>query len=324
MPSERPAAREEFEPSTASIRAPLELDWTNEDTAVTRATEVNAVPAEARTRDRATLTVMSGVNAGQVFALEQDACMVGRDRDAEVRIEDAGISRIHARITRTTADQYFVEDLNSTNGTFIDGRRIQRAELRTGDHIQFGPNAALSFSLKDAREEALARQLYESSTRDPLTAAFNRRYFNDRLAGEVAYATRHKTHLATVLFDLDHFKQINDRYGHLAGDQVLRFVAVQVTKSIRTEDVFARWGGEEFVVLVRGIDHQNVALFANRLCRAVERGRIEWGGVALRPTVSAGVASIEECDNPSPQTLMTLADERLYRAKNTGRNRVIA
>jgi diguanylate cyclase (GGDEF)-like protein len=324
MSDKRPAPRETFEPNTASIRAPLERDWADEDTAVTRPTEIHPEHAEVRARDRATLTVLSGVNAGQVFALENERCIVGRDRDADVRIEDAGISRQHARIIRGGSGQYFVEDTNSTNGTFIEGRRVHRVELHSGDHVQFGPNTALAFSLKDAREQELARQLYESSTRDPLTGAFNRRYLNERLTTEVAYATRHRTHLAAVILDLDRFKLTNDRYGHLAGDQVLRFVAAQVTKSIRTEDVFARWGGEEFVVLVRGIDHQNVALFAHRLCRAVEHGRIQWAGVTLGSTVSIGVASIEECDNRSALTLMALADERLYRAKSKGRNCVVA
>ncbi len=324
MSDKRPVLGEKFEPNTASIRAPLQGDWADEDTAVTRPTDVNSTPAEVRARDRATLTILNGVNAGQVFAVENETCSVGRDRNADVRIEDAGMSRQHASIIRTASGQYFVEDASSTNGTFIEGRRVQRVELRSGDHVQFGPNTALSFSLKDAREQELARQLYESSTRDPLTGAVNRRYLNERLTTEVAYATRHRTHLATVLLDLDHFKLTNDRCGHLAGDQLLRFVASQVTKSIRTEDVFARWGGDEFVVLVRGIDHQNVALFANRLCAAVEHGRVEWAGVALRSTVSVGVASIEECKNRSALTLMALADERLYRAKTSGRNRVVA
>ena len=147
----------------------------------------------------------------------------------------------------------------STNGIYVNGERKQQAKLQPGDQVQVGPNVTLRFSMIDVAEEALARQLFDSSTRDALTHAFNRKYLMGRLVSEVAYAERHKSRLGLLLFDLDHFKQVNDEHGHIAGDAVLQGVAGFVTRLIRTEDVFARYGGEEFVVLVRGIPHDEAS-----------------------------------------------------------------
>jgi diguanylate cyclase (GGDEF)-like protein len=183
----------------------------------------------------------------------------------------------------------------------------------------------LRFAIIDEAEEQLAHQLYEASTKDALTKVYNRKYFVERLAAEVAYAHRHKTHLAIVLVDLDHFKKVNDTYGHLAGDVVLRVVVAQMQRTIRTEDVLARYGGEEFVLLVRGIEHKNVAHFGERVRRAVERLQIPWEKTQLKATLSAGVASLSELEvGALGEKVLHLADERLYKAKSGGRNRVVS
>jgi diguanylate cyclase (GGDEF)-like protein len=288
---------------------------------------VSPIPEERPSKrlDRAILTVLTGVNAGQVFAIERDETIIGRSRDAHVRVDDVGISRKHTRVARTQDGRFFVEDLGSTNGTFVAARRIDRLELRPGDRVQVGPNVLLRFSVIDATEEELARQLFEASTRDALTRVFNRKYFLERLASELAYASRHKTPLAVVLFDLDHFKAMNDTHGHLAGDVVLRVVAAAVQKTIRLEDVLARYGGEEFAILVRGIEHEKVTIFAERVRKAVESLDIPYESERLKATISAGVASLTQVPGaPSGEALLLLADERLYRAKDMGRNRVVS
>jgi diguanylate cyclase (GGDEF)-like protein len=189
--------------------------------------------------------------------------------------------------------------------------------------VQIGPALVLRFSVIAADEEALARQLYEGSTRDALTRVYNRKYAGERLTAEVAYAHRHGTLLSLVLFDLDHFKRVNDSLGHLAGDVVLRVVAAQVQKAIRVEDVLARYGGEEFIVLVRGVERDGATVLANRLRTGVERLSIPWESRAIKVTVSVGVASLSECGpRATVDALVTLADERLYKAKTGGRNRV--
>jgi two-component system cell cycle response regulator len=284
---------------------------------------VVAPPWIAPSPDRALLTVLVGLNAGQVFTLGRDETFIGRGRDADVRIHELGISRRHARIVRTEGRRYILEDLSSTNGIFVNGEKSQRVVLADGDRVQIGPGLVLRFDLIAADEEALARKLYESSTRDALTRLYNRKYADERLAAEVSYAHRHGTFFSLLLFDLDHFKRVNDTFGHLAGDVVLRVVSAQMQRAIRTEDILARYGGEEFVVLVRRIEDKRVRVLANRVRTWVERLSIPWESRTIKTTVSVGVASISECEpGATVQALVLLADERLYHAKAGGRNRV--
>jgi len=315
-PSEPPSSRrssvDEFQDEESSTR--------NTDAAI----PILAPVAEST---RAVVTVVTGPGAGRVFSVSGEA-VIGRGKEAHVRIDDGGASRAHARIY-ASGGSYVVEDLGSTNGTFVDGRRIERAELKSGDRIHLGPHIVLSFAILDAQAERITQQLYESSVRDPLTRAFNRRYLVERLASEVAYARRHKTALGLILMDLDLFKRVNDTHGHLAGDELLREVSATVQRMIRAEDVFARFGGEEFVLLVRGIEHVNVGRFAERVRSAVERLEVRAGaaGAVIKATISAGYASITELPSDDreqslPERMLRLADERLYLAKSAGRNRV--
>jgi diguanylate cyclase (GGDEF)-like protein len=301
-------------------------EWADEEssTRTTEATIAMPPPTSRRQSTRALLTVVSGPNIGRVYSVRDGETVLGRGKEAHVRMEDAGASRAHARIVLEEGGHYVLEDLKSTNGTFVAGRRIDRTELSSGDRIHIGPNVVVSFAILDAQAERLAHQNYESSVRDPLTRAHNRRYLVERLASEIAYARRHASRLALILFDLDHFKRVNDTSGHLAGDEVLRDVAGLVSRMIRAEDVFARFGGEEFVILVRGISHVNVGRFAERLRAAVERLEIVHGDAVLKVTISAGLSSLEEFadSSRSPETMMRVSDERLYRAKTAGRNRV--
>jgi two-component system cell cycle response regulator len=315
----------------ASGRPPMlslsELEHYEEDTDVGRLTPIHLQrPADSTKRDRAILTVITGLHAGQIFSLDSDSVVIGRGRDTLIRIDDAGISRQHTCITRNKDGSYSVEDLGSTNGTFIGARRIvDKEQLTTGDRIQIGSNIVLRFAVTDGADEALARQLYEASTRDSLTRIFNRKYFFARLNSEIAYGIRHKTLVSVILFDIDHFKRVNDEHGHLGGDVVLRLVAAQVEKSIRLEDVLARYGGEEFAILVRGIEHARANRFGERIRAAVERLVVPWEGKSLRTTVSVGVASLNELSElATGEGLLGLADVRLYRAKQKGRNRVCA
>ena len=283
-----------------------------------------SAPRDQKTR--AVLTVVSGPSTGRTFSIDGDT-ILGRGKDAQVRLDDGGASRAHARVRPLPGGAYEIEDLGSLNGTFLDGRKVTRAVLQSGDRINIGPNIAVTFAVVDAQAERISMQLYESSVRDPLTRAHNRRHLVERLASEIAYATRHKTPLGLILLDVDHFKRVNDTHGHLAGDDVLRELAALVQRMIRAEDVFARFGGEEFVVLVRGIEHDNVGRFAERIRLAVEKMEVASdsieGGV-LRVTISLGFATFGELDagERTADGLLRLADARLYRSKQDGRNRV--
>jgi two-component system, cell cycle response regulator len=248
------------------------VEWSDEEvsTRATEATIAMPTPTTQRQSTRALLTVVTGPSVGRVYSVRDGETVLGRGKEAHVRLDDAGASRAHAHIVTSAGGQYFLADMGSTNGTFLGGRRIdKKVELSSGDRINIGPNIVVSFAILDAQAERLAHQLYESSVRDPLTRAHNRRYLVERLASELAYARRHKTRLSLILFDLDLFKRVNDTYGHLAGDDVLRDVSALVSRLIRSEDLFARFGGEEFIILVRGISHTNVGRFAERVRAAV-------------------------------------------------------
>jgi two-component system, cell cycle response regulator len=287
-------------------------------------TMVLSVPSQQVHRTSAQLTVIAGPHAGKAYSLNREETILGRGREANVFIDDAGASRSHARIVVTEDGRYVLEDLRSRNGTFVGGRRVDRVELSSGDRIAIGSGVTLSFAILDAQAERMAHQLYESSVRDALTRAHNRRYLVERLGSEVAYARRHSAPLSLIMFDVDHFKRVNDTYGHLTGDDVLRDVAALVGRMIRSEDVFARYGGEEFVVLARGIEHSNAGRFAERLRGAVERLEISSGEQVVGVTISAGFASLDELGESqrTAEGLLRLADARLYGAKSAGRNRI--
>jgi diguanylate cyclase (GGDEF)-like protein len=323
LPVEAPPASPPQSPvSNDRLSQPSAPPAWSEDPPTIRGIQV-ALPAPAASPTNRVLTVLLGVNAGQVFTLDRDETLIGRGRDANIVIDEVGISRRHARIRRADGGRHILEDLDSTNGVFVNSRRVERADLADGDRIQVGPAVLLRFGLVAADEEALARQLYEGATRDALTRLYNRKYATERLGAEVAYAHRHATPLSVILFDIDHFKRVNDTFGHAAGDAVLRILSAQAQKTIRGEDVLARYGGEEFVVIVRGIEHRSAMVLADRIRKSVERLSIPWDSGTLTISISAGVASLGECGPKAPEdALVSLADERLYRAKAGGRNRV--
>jgi diguanylate cyclase (GGDEF)-like protein len=276
-------------------------------------------------RDRASLTQVKGPNPGAIHSLLLDVNVLGRGKECTLRVDDPGISRGHARIVHVRSGTYVIEDLGSRNGTYVNGQRVVSSQvLAEADRVGIGLVVELRFSLVDEIEESVLRSLYESSVMDALTGAFNRKHFVDRLTSEIAFARRHKTPLSLILFDLDHFKHVNDTHGHLGGDHVLSTMAGLVKRSLRTEDIFARYGGEEFAIIARGIDVERAYAFAERIRNIIAGARIELNGTLVPVTVSLGVASLTCCeDAPGKEALVAKADERLYRAKRSGRNRSV-
>lgn len=163
----------------------------------------------------------------------------------------------------------------------------------------------------------------ESARRDPLTGMHNRRSFEDRLTAETARYHRYRHPLSLLVLDLDHFKQINDRWGHEAGDAVLRAVARVLEATVRETDTAARYGGEEFVVVAPEAMLRDATEMAERIRAAVERLEVVWGGTRIPIHISVGVAACPECVE-DPGALMGSADAALYRSKEEGRNRVSA
>jgi len=275
-------------------------------------------------RDRGVLTQLGGLETGRVLTFDAAPATLGRAPDCTYVFEDASLSRVHARILRE-GGAFVVEDAGSSNGTFVNDERLPRSLLGDGDRVRLGLVVTLRFQLVDAAEELGLKNVYDSSMKDGLTGAFNRRHLGERLTAEISFAQRHGTPLSLVMFDLDHFKKINDRHGHLAGDEVLRATAARVRAALRGEDVLARYGGEEFVILARGIELANAGRLAERVRAAAEASPVPYGVLSIPTTLSAGVASLSCCgEERTVQKLIAIADERLYAAKNAGRNRVVA
>jgi diguanylate cyclase (GGDEF)-like protein len=269
------------------------------------------------------LVRIDSVDAGRLYTVEGPELRLGRLTDNGVVIDDSGISRYHARLFRD-GNVYRVEDLGSSNGTYVNGVRVTSAEVAEGAVVQVGPKARFRFSVIDRHQERILRQLYESAVRDPLTGVFNRGYLIDRLGSELAYAKRHGGEVSMLIMDIDYFKKINDTFGHLAGDMVLKAFTAVVFASLRTEDILARYGGEEFAVLLRGISLAGAARAAERLRHAVSELALSHEGHTIQVTVSVGCASLKCPDVVCPETLIAAADRRLFAAKKAGRNRVVA
>ncbi|HEX3344914.1 MAG TPA: GGDEF domain-containing protein [Polyangiaceae bacterium] len=272
---------------------------------------------------RATLTILTGLDAGRLITVEGAPIVIGRADDSDLVVDEMGVSRHHARVGRRPDGGFYVEDLGSTNGTFLGDVRITTALLDRGCLLQLGPRLQMRFAVLDGVDEALHQQLYDSSVRDPLTQIFNRRYLEARLLSEVARARRAKAELALLMIDVDSLKAVNDTFGHLAGDRALRAVAARIYRALRVEDVLVRFGGDEFVVLAVGTDRVDARQLAERVRRAVEGLRMSARGRDVRITASIGVASLGELGaNDDPAALLATADGRMYRAKETGKNRV--
>jgi two-component system, cell cycle response regulator len=274
-------------------------------------------------RDRHLLVQLEGEHIGLVVRLHGEVVRAGRNQDSELLLRDGGVSRNHARFV-WEADQYVLEDLESANGTYVQGERVTRHPMHDGDIVQFGPSAVFRYSLADAEQEAMLMQLYDASVTDALTGAYNREHFDTRLASELSFARRHATDLSLLLLDLDHFKLVNDTYGHQAGDTVLRELAKTLATDLRLEDVFARYGGEEFAIILRGTNLAEAAQAADRCRQKVADLVIQHEQLVINITVSIGVASVTCCGDPSSEEIIGAADRRLYAAKHAGRNRVVA
>jgi diguanylate cyclase (GGDEF)-like protein len=286
----------------------------------TRLFEAPKAPAGGK-RDRAYLVVLAGASVGEMYKVEGDKVVIGRGQKAQIRLFDDGISREHAQIV-IEGNQIILQDLGSTNGTFCNGLKVDRRELVDGDKILVGSTTILKFTYHDNLDEMFQRQMYESALRDGLTKAFNKKYFTDRLESEFTFATRHVSPLALVLFDIDHFKKVNDTHGHPAGDHVLFEISTLLSSALRAEDVFARYGGEEFAVICRGSDESQAHVVGERMRKAVEGHRFVYEGALIPVTISVGIAVLPNAAVKDANDIVGFADQALYKSKNAGRNRV--
>ncbi len=295
----------------------------NDDLETTRVSSIEQLRAELKKRserNRAYLIVLAGADVGKMFKLDDGEITLGRSSRADVRIDDDSISRFHAKL-HLTGHEVQIEDLGSSNGTLVNGEKVTRDALKDGDKIRLGETTILKFTFHDKLDESFVQKMYDAALRDPMTGVYNKKYLLDQLGEEVSYARRHRTKLSLILLDLDHFKSVNDTYGHIAGDHVLIQSTAVIQALLRTEDVFARYGGEEFCLVLRGISVEDAGIVAERIRMAIEAHVFRCDETELRVTVSIGVAQYDGASEPDG--LIEAADSALYAAKRAGRNRVL-
>jgi two-component system, cell cycle response regulator len=280
-------------------------------------------PAKPEAR-QAYLLILRGSETGSMHSIKGDKTVIGRARTAQMVVEDAGVSRNHVEILTGDDGALMVRDLGSTNGSLLNGTALTATPvaLNDGDRIQVGTAVLLKFSYGDHLDESFQNHLYSSAVRDGLTEVYNKRYLAERMEQEFAYAGRHKVPFSMVVIDLDHFKKVNDTYGHACGDYVLKTLSKVIANRMRKEEVLARYGGEEFVVLLREADLEHAGIFAIRIRELVASTPLTWEGAEFRVTVSIGVASTSLRPFPNADALFARADQLMYQAKRAGRNQV--
>jgi two-component system cell cycle response regulator len=283
---------------------------------------------------RPALVFLRGELLAVPIPLERAEVTLGRALDADIRINDSRASRLHARITTepdgaTGEIRYRLNDLNSTNGTILNGVPIDRAFLQAGDKFEVG-DQLIRFEMLDEIDREFQQQIHRLLVHDELTGLLTSKSFFSELRREAARAEAESMPFCVLMMDIDHFKEVNDTYGHLVGSETLEAVGAVIKKTLRAGDVGARFGGEEFAAFLLDADYAQGLVAAERVRSGIEkhefpavrRGSSEEPRTH-RMTISVGVAVFPE-DARDPIQLVEMADSALYRAKRSGRNRVCA
>lgn len=263
----------------------------------------------------------TGPGMGSRYMLGDAPMFLGRDAECDISIDDPSVSRRHARI-QPGIDGHYAVDLQSTNGTFVNDRQATMYKLKDGDYLRIG-NWIFRYLTGGNVEAEYHEEIYRLTIVDGLTGINNKRYFLEFLDRELSRSARHNRPLSLIMFDIDHFKAINDQLGHLGGDYTLRELTAAIKEAIRKEELLARYGGEEFAIVLPETHHEGAMEMAERIRQLVERHAFHFEGKNFPVTVSLGVVTTDGDMAMTPTELIRLSDENLYQAKNTGRNRVV-
>jgi diguanylate cyclase (GGDEF)-like protein len=272
------------------------------------------------------LIVIRGGIPGTMLRLAHEASSLGRSAENTFQLHDGTVSRRHAVIWADPSGGSWITDLGSTNGTFVDGKRLAPhtpIRVNDGSRIQLGALVLLKFLRLDPCEEGFHNEMFERTVRDNLTGLYNRAYFLNQVVPLGDLVASRSLGLAIILADLDHFKRINDTYGHKAGDRVLCEVARVLRDLTRSDDLVARYGGEEFILALPSCSLEQAKERAERIRSALASHDIELDGFTIRPAASLGLAFERGGLGQDIGALITAADEAMYRAKRLGRNRVV-
>ncbi len=269
----------------------------------------------------AALLVVGGDLNGTLFDLVDEEVTVGRNPDNIIPLEFNGISRYHFKLV-AGEDGHTLVDAGSRNGTFLNNKKIEAETLlNKGDMVKLG-NIALKYLPKGDPERLTYDKLQREANTDGHTGCYNKTFFNNALDLEVKKSKITGAPLSLVVFDLDHFKKLNDNYGHDAGDFVLKEIAGQIRAGgVRDQDIFARYGGEEFVILLPKTNLKQAFEIAERLRKLIENHEFNYEGNRLPVTMSVGVADYRQGVTTGTD-LFKRADEAVYKSKQGGRNQV--
>jgi diguanylate cyclase (GGDEF)-like protein len=267
------------------------------------------------------LVVLDGCNLGQLYALKTPT-LIGRSVGMDFSVSDHGVSNRHCELSFED-ETWILRDLGSRNGTYVNGHRIQVQGLQEGDRISIGCSTVLKFTYLDEQEVIFSIKVAELIAQDSLTGAYSKRCLIPLIERELYYSKEYQKPFSLMMLDLDHFKNINDQFGHLAGDHVLIQFATEIKSQIRNQDWFIRYGGEEFIVIARGLGYNQGLILADRLRRSIENLNIVYKTQTIRLTASVGLASFPEDKVLSVAELISKVDHALYQAKAHGRNCVM-
>lgn len=286
-------------------------------------TKTHSIKIDRRRLDRANfnlpcLVIVAGPSLGEKFPIAKERIIIGRHREAEIWINDESVSRKHAEVVSKDG-RIFLHDLGSKNGTYRNGQKIFEIELRDGDLIRTG-EATFKYLGPNNVEQFYLDEMSERAKRDGLTGLFNKQTFHTCLERIFLRCRDLGEPLSVAMIDLDWFKRINDKWGHPAGDYVLKEFANLIKPSIRPTDLFARWGGEEFGLILSHTGLKEAPIAAERIRNRVAGRFFLFEGHRLPVTISIGVTE-RTGDDKTIEALIARADKALYQAKQTGRNR---
>ncbi len=269
------------------------------------------------------LIIISGDLFGQIINLnEKKKVYIGRGSECDVVIDNPSLSRKHC-VVRNENGVITIEDLNSTNGTFINGVRITKTELKSGQRVFLGDVCAFKFAYQDDIDLDLNKLILEKAIKDRLTGVYNRTYFDELLKKEFAFHKRAKLPLSLIFLDLDDFKKINDTFGHICGDEILKKVASTLKSNVRESDYVCRYGGEEFVIILKNTEFEKAMKKAESLRVLISSIELLCNSNNIGITASIGVSTLDGNNFKSGKRLLAEADSAMYRAKELGKNLVI-
>ena len=265
------------------------------------------------------LQICPATAQAEMFRLSNLRTVIGREPTCDISLDDNAVSRSHAAIDLDDAN-YFVTDLGSRNGTFVDDKLLRdRRRLKGGELIRLG-GTILKFMASMDEEANYHAVVHELMARDPLTNAFNRSYLISTLEKLLPRCQFSKHNLAVIMIDIDYFKKVNDSYGHLVGDEVLRVFSERIRHTLREDDSLCRLGGEEFVVIAQKTELQDAVRIAERIRLTVSSTPFSTQSGPVIVTCSLGVMTLDQPNVATVDDLLSGADERMYTAKASGRN----